>query len=41
MVAFGVVMLYSASSVMAELKFGSSWHFVVRQALWLVPSLLA
>jgi cell division protein FtsW len=40
MVTFGAVILYSASSVVAELKFGSSWHFVVRQALWLVPSLL-
>ncbi len=32
MVAFGAVILYSASSVVAELKFGSSWHFVLRQA---------
>jgi cell division protein FtsW len=40
MVAFGVVILYSASSVIAELKFGSSWHFVWRQAIWLVASLL-
>jgi len=39
MVTFGAVILYSASSVIAELKFGSSWHFVVRQTLWLVPSL--
>ena len=39
MAAFGAVILYSASSVVAELKFGSSWHFVIRQALWLVPSL--
>ena len=39
MVTFGVVILYSASSVMAELKFGSAWHFVVRQCLWVVPSL--
>ena len=31
MVAFGAVILYSASSVIAELKFGSSWHFVLRQ----------
>jgi len=37
--AFGVVILYSASSVIAELRFGSPWHFVVRQSLWLVPSL--
>jgi len=40
MAAFGVVILYSASSVIAELKFGSSWHFVLRQGLWMVPSLL-
>jgi cell division protein FtsW len=40
MVAFGAVILYSASSVVAEMKFGSSWHFVVRQGMWLVPSLL-
>ena len=39
MAAFGAVMLYSASSVMAEQKFGSSWHFVVRQAIWILPSL--
>jgi len=41
MAAFGVVILYSASSVIAELKFGSSWHFVLRQAMWMAPSLLA
>ena len=39
MVAFGIVILYSASSVMAELKFGSDWHFVLRQCLWMIPSL--
>ena len=39
MVAFGMVILYSASSVMAELKFGSDWHFVLRQCLWMAPSL--
>jgi cell division protein FtsW len=26
--------------VIAELKFGSSWHFVARQGLWMAPSLL-
>jgi len=41
MAAFGSLMLYSASSVMAEQKFGSEWHFVIRQAIWVVPSLLA
>jgi cell division protein FtsW len=40
MAAFGVVILYSASSVIAEMKFGSSWHFVLRQGMWMVPSLL-
>ena len=38
MVTFGVVILYSASSVMAELKYGSAWHFVLRQGLWILPS---
>ena len=33
-VSLGLVMLYSASSVMAQLKFGSAWHFVMRQFLW-------
>jgi cell division protein FtsW len=39
MTFFGVIILYSASSVMAELKYGSTWHFVVRQCLWLAGSL--
>lgn len=34
MLSFGVLILYSASSVMAELKYGSIWHFVERQAAW-------
>jgi len=36
MLAFGVVILYSASSVMAKMdpRFGSSWHFVARQLGW-------
>jgi cell division protein FtsW len=38
MVSFGLVILYSASSIMAKLdpKFGSSWHFVIRQVEWAV-----
>src|SRR5579883_3002041 len=32
---FGIIILYSASSVMAQLKYGSTWHFVTRQCLWL------
>lgn len=40
MVTFGVVMLYSASSVVAAHKFGSPWHYVFRQGLWIVPSFI-
>src|SRR5579883_3171879 len=36
MMSFGVLMLYSASSIMAQLKYGSTWHFVIRQAAWAV-----
>ena len=33
LVALGLVILYSASSIMANVdpRFGSSWHFVIRQ----------
>src|SRR3984957_3880798 len=36
MISFGVLILYSASSIMAELdpRYGSSWHFVARQLVW-------
>jgi len=36
MVSFGLLILYSASSIMAKMdpRFGSSWHFVMRQAEW-------
>ena len=36
MVSFGVLILYSASSIMAELnpRYDSSWHFVLRQVAW-------
>ena len=33
MVLFGALMVYSASSVVAEIKFGSSYYFALRQAL--------
>lgn len=41
MVSFGMLILYSASSVMAKMdpRFGSSWHFVIRQAEWGVVAL--
>lgn len=41
MVSFGMVILYSASSIMAELRYGSAWHFVVRQAAWAVVAVVA
>ena len=41
MVCFGLVIVYSASSIMAELKFGSSSHFFVRQLGWAVISFFA
>jgi cell division protein FtsW len=36
MVSFGLLILYSASSVMAKVdpRYGSSWHFVIRQIEW-------
>ena len=41
MVSFGMVILYSASSIMADLRYGSAWHFVVRQAAWAVFAVVA
>ncbi|MGI8745824.1 MAG: FtsW/RodA/SpoVE family cell cycle protein [Bryobacteraceae bacterium] len=38
MVSFGLVMVYSASSVMAQLKFASSTHFIARQLGWALLS---
>jgi cell division protein FtsW len=42
LVSFGTVILYSASSIKADLdpRFGSSWHFVIRQLEWAVPAVL-
>jgi cell division protein FtsW len=43
MAAFGVLMLYSASSIMADIdpRYGSSWHFVARQLGWGVVAVIA
>jgi len=43
MVSFGLLILYSASSIMAKMdpRFGSSWHFVMRQAEWAVLAIAA
>ena len=32
MVSFGLLFVYSASSIMAQLKFHSPWHFLIQQA---------
>ncbi len=36
LIFFGGLMIYSASSVMADLKMGHSWYFVARQLFWVV-----
>jgi cell division protein FtsW len=41
MAFLGLFMVYSASSVMADIRYGSIWYFVQRQALWLVFALAA
>ena len=40
MVSFGLVILYSASSIMAQLRYGSAWHVVIRQAAWAVVAVI-
>jgi len=35
MVLFGALMIYSASSVVAEIRMGSSYYFALRQLLWI------
>jgi cell division protein FtsW len=35
LVCVGLIMVYSASAIMAEDKFGNSMHFVLRQVAWL------
>src|SRR5664279_5233786 len=43
MVSFGLLILYSASSITAKMdpRFGSSWHFVSRQLEWAVVAVIA
>jgi len=38
LVGFGLIMVYSASYVIGEIKFQSPWHFFIRQILWAVAS---
>lgn len=40
MVFFGLTVVTSASSVMAELKFKATWYFLARQAAWAVVSFI-
>ncbi len=40
MVFFGAVMIYSASSVKAELKLGQSYYFIERQMFWVTLGLI-
>src|SRR4051794_7832485 len=42
LVTLGMVILYSASSIMANVdpRFGSSWHFVIRQVGWAIVAVL-
>jgi cell division protein FtsW len=35
MVLFGALMVYSASSVVADIRMGSSYYFAVRQMIWI------
>lgn len=42
LVGFGLVMVYSASAAVAELKYGlPSYHFAIRQLAWAVVSFIA
>jgi cell division protein FtsW len=41
LVMFGLVMVYSASAVMAMEKYGSPFYYAIRQSLWFVLGLLA
>ncbi len=38
LISFGLLMVWSASSVMADLRYHSSLHFVVRQVAWAIGS---
>jgi cell division protein FtsW len=43
MVSFGILMVFSASSIMAQMddRYGSSWYFMKRQAVFAVVSIIA
>jgi cell division protein FtsW len=41
LVTFGLVIVMSASSVMAEIRYKATWYFVVRQAAWALVAFFA
>ncbi|MCC6859282.1 MAG: cell division protein FtsW [Bryobacterales bacterium] len=41
LVVLGLVMIYSASSVTANLRYHNPYYFLMRQFLWIVPAVLA
>jgi cell division protein FtsW len=41
MVCFGLVVVFSASSAMAELKFKNTYYFIARQLFWAAASFVA
>ena len=41
LVCFGLVMVYSASSVVAQQKYGSSFYYIYRQLAWAVAGFVA
>ena len=41
LVGFGLVMVFSASSIIAIQKYGDMWYFTRRQAMWIGLGLVA
>lgn len=41
LVLFGLVMVYSASAVLAQKRYGSEYYFLIRQGLWALVGLVA
>jgi cell division protein FtsW len=39
MVLFGAIMIYSASSVVADMRMGSSYYFALRQLIWIAVAI--
>ena len=41
LLGFGLVMVWSASSVLAQEQYGNAFHFLLKQALWAAVGLVA